>query len=380
VILGSAGHAIELKIKHDKQNSLKLILIEEDTSCYNHLKQVLCRKIPGISVSICEGPIAENRSNIFLMNLPLNDALTEMAGISKLGNSIFFFDPLRMVKWDIIETVARNRIKSYYQTGTEFIIFLFTSDYFLGRDEFHSFPKHNDESHWTDQEKESVTEADELFGNREWRSKVLCDDEIGKRELDFIDFYQTRLFKWFRYVLPLPFRPKKNQLYHLIICSNYEAGIRETKSHYSKKMFMKKMNQDNSLAYDNFKILHHDLCKNFPGTEKPLEWKILWALVKQEIGIRDLMCSDLRRLEENFNRRQNAMRWLADNHFLIPIDVRCAWGSPHQKYALDWKYCKEKLGIEYPIQLKPISPESSNLNLSDFKSIKADQSTLNLFE
>jgi len=377
-LLGSAGHSLELKKKLDKHNSLKLVLIEEDSNCYSHLIQVISRRLPGISINICQGPVGSNPTNIFLMNLNLDQSLKKMEGI-KLGNSIFFFDPLRMVKWEIIEKVGRDRLKNYYQTGTEFIIFLFTSDYFLGRDEFAAFPTHNDEQSWSESEKKSITESDELFGNTTWRSKILCTDEILQRQNNFVDLYRENLQKWFRYVLPLPFKPKKGQLYHLIICSNYEAGIRETKSHYSQRMGNKKINQDNTLAYNRFKILHHDLCKDFTGTTKPLEWKILWAMIKQEIGIRDFMCSDIRRFEESSSRRKNAMIWLAQNSYLLPVVQPCAWSYSVQKYKLNWQYCKENLGIELPSTLIPISPESAVPSLSTFEPVKSGQITFDQF-
>jgi hypothetical protein len=312
------------------------------------------------------------------MNLNLDDSLRKMAGI-KLGNSIFFFDPLRMIKWDIIEKVARDRIKRYYQTGTEFIVFLFTSDYFVGRDKFQAFPTHNNERDWSEYEKCSIAEADELFGDTTWRSKILCSGDISTREKDFVNLYQAKLNKWFRYVLALPFTPKKNQLYHLIICSNYEAGIRKTKNHYSQRMSNKKVNQDNSVAYNYFKILHHDLCRDFTGTEKPLEWKILWAIIKHEIGIRDSMCSDFKKFETSDSRRNNAMKWLEENSYLVPIDVPCAWSSPCQKYSLNWGYCKAKLGVELPSPLIPISPGSVVPPLSTFVAPKSGQFTLDQF-
>jgi three-Cys-motif partner protein len=377
-ILGSAGHAIELKKKLDTKNTLKLVLIEEDGNCYAHLTKVMSRRLPGIRVDICEGPVDRNQTNIFLMNLSLDESLRKMAEI-KLGNSIFFFDPLRMEKWEIIEKVASDRIKQYYQTGTEFIIFLFTSDYFLGRDEFAAFPTHNIEQSWSESERQSIDEADELFGDSNWRSKILRPDDILQRQNDFVNLYQEKLQKWFRYVLPLPFKPKKNQLYHLIICSNYEAGIRETKSHYSQRMGNKKMNQDNDRAYKNFKILHPDVCRDYNGTTKPLEWKILWAIIKQEIGMRDLMCSDIKRFETNINRRANAMKWLEQNSYLLPIDQIDAWGSPCQKYKLNWQYCKDKLGIELPSPLIPISPEASTPPLNAFQPAKFGQFTFDQF-
>ena len=378
-ILGSAGHSIELKRKLDKRNCLNLVLIEEDATCYAHLTNVISRRIPDLPLKICEGPIDQNPTNIFLMNLNLDESLKKMAQIPKLGNSIFFFDPLRMIKWEIVEKVAKDRIKHYYQTGTEFIIFLFTSDYFLGRDEFAAFPINNNEETWSEPERSSINEADELFGDKNWRSKILHPDDILQRQNDFVTLYQAKLQKWFRYVLPLPFKPKKNQLYHLIICSNYEAGIRETKNHYSQRMSNKKVNQDNTLAYNNFKILHHDLCIAFKGTTKPLEWKILWAIIKQEIGIRDLICSDLKWLEINSNRRNNAMKWLEQNFYLIPFDQSDAWSSPYQKYMINWQYCKDTLGIELPSPLIPISPDSSVPPLSTFEPPKKGQFTFDQF-
>ena len=96
-ILGSAGHSLELKKRLDKHNSLKLVLIEEDAKCYEHLIKVITRRIPDIPFNICEGTVESNPTNIFLMNLNLDSSLKKMAEI-KLGNSIFFFDPLRMVE------------------------------------------------------------------------------------------------------------------------------------------------------------------------------------------------------------------------------------------------------------------------------------------
>jgi len=378
-ILGSAGHSLELKKKLDKGNTLKLVLIEKDSTCFEHLKNVISRRWPGLPIKSCEDSVEQNQTNIFLINSNLDDALKKITEI-KLGNTIFCFDPLRMVKWEILEKVAKDRIKNYYQTGTEFIIFLFTSDYFLGRDQFAAFPTHNDESKWSEPEIQSINEADELFGDIVWRSKILNTDDITKRENDFLDLYHIKLQKWFRYVLPLPFTPKKNQLYHLIICSNYEAGIRETKSHYSLKMSNKKFNPDNYVTYQNFKIHHPELCKDIKGATKPLEWKILWKIITHEIGIRDLMCEDLKRLESDNSRRNNALRWLEESGYLIPTDLPCAWVSPHQKYTLNWQYCKDKLGIEMPPLLIPLSPDDlSPTPLSKFEASKSGQFSLDQF-
>jgi three-Cys-motif partner protein len=149
VIFGSAGHALQLKFELDRHNSLKIILVEEDPSCYYHLKKVIKRNFPEFCSDSIEKFSEKNTKNIFLFNCSLEEALSEIEKIDNLGNALFFFDPLRMIKWENIEYVAKNRIKQYYATRTEFIIFLFTSDYFLGRKEFTPFPCHNIEKQWT---------------------------------------------------------------------------------------------------------------------------------------------------------------------------------------------------------------------------------------
>ncbi|MDO8871274.1 MAG: three-Cys-motif partner protein TcmP [Methanoregula sp.] len=215
-IFGSAGHALQLKFELDLHNSLKIILVENDASCYSRLKNVMKKQFPEFPVEIMEGPVEKNKINIFLLNLPLEKALFEIEKIEDLGNAIFFFDPLRMVEWKAIEQVAKNRIKQYYATRTEFIIFIFTSDYFLGRKSLAPFPQHNLANSWTPEERKSIDEADNLFGNAQWRDLILNSKEISDREIDFINLYKKNLHKWFRYVIILQFNPKDSQIYHLI--------------------------------------------------------------------------------------------------------------------------------------------------------------------
>jgi three-Cys-motif partner protein len=139
-VLGSAGHALELKAKTPQIENLKLILIERNPDCYSHLKNVIRRRWPNISIKETDGPISSNTSNIYLLNMTLDDAL-EKIGELELGNAIFFFDPLRSVEFATIDKVASKRMTTFYKTGTEFIIFIFTSDWFLGRDEFAPLPR-----------------------------------------------------------------------------------------------------------------------------------------------------------------------------------------------------------------------------------------------
>jgi len=123
-ILGSAGHAVNLKCSNTNTHNLKIILVEKHPECYNHLKSVIERRWSNISVAQAEGPIYANHINVYLFNDTLDKAISKIATI-KLGNSLFFFDPLRSVPFTTIEKVPQSRIKQFYQTGTEFIIFVF---------------------------------------------------------------------------------------------------------------------------------------------------------------------------------------------------------------------------------------------------------------
>jgi len=128
-VLGSAGHALDLKLNTSNTDNLKIILVEDNVECYSNLKEVIKRRWESVSIAQAEGPIESNTSNIYLLNMSLSDALDRIDEI-KIGNTLalFYFDPLLMVEYETIEKVAARRMKYFFKTGTEFIIFLFTSD------------------------------------------------------------------------------------------------------------------------------------------------------------------------------------------------------------------------------------------------------------
>lgn len=165
IILGSSGHALNLKCSNPNTKKLKVILVERDANCYSHLKNVISRSWCNVDIELAEGPMHLNSSNIYLFNMELDRALSNIEKI-ELGNALFLFDPLRSIEYRTIEKVAKKRIKTYYETGTEFIIFIFTSDWFLGRDGFAGLPTTVNENTWTVDEKISVLEADALFGGQ----------------------------------------------------------------------------------------------------------------------------------------------------------------------------------------------------------------------
>ena len=61
-ILGSSGHALELKFNRKDKNdtvALKIILVEENEECFDHLTKVIKRRWPQIKLeetkeNICE--------------------------------------------------------------------------------------------------------------------------------------------------------------------------------------------------------------------------------------------------------------------------------------------------------------------------------------
>ena len=218
VILGSAGHALKLKMNESNAWNLKVILIEENDDCFTRLKNVIARRWPFFTSKIkdAEGPIESNYTKIYLMNKKLDDALSLIENIDiELGISMFFFDPLLYVDWAKIERVAEKRITSFLKPGTEFIIFLFTSDWFLGRDspfEIAPLPNSLVKDDWTSSQRETVHKVDNLFGNEDWRNTLLTDKPIAERQQELVTLYRKRLLKWFRYILPLPFAPKKTNI------------------------------------------------------------------------------------------------------------------------------------------------------------------------
>ena len=363
MVLGSAGHALELKItKAPHTRNLKVVLVESNAECYARLKRVIKRRWPSVSIGEAEGPIASNSSNIYLLNVSLDEALKVIENL-ELGNTIYFFDPLRSVEWTTVEKVADKRMKSFYQTGTEFLIFLFTSDWFLGRDDLAPLPSTIDESTWTEEEKRTVSEADALFGNEEWRNHILNKNPIKDKEQVLVELYKNKLYKWFRYVLPLPFNPKSNQLFHLILCSNYEAGIRMTRDEYTKRTGNPKYSPNNVKALERFKNLHPEIFRGLRGKTRPLEWKILWKIITQhEDGRCDCMCRDLCDIADNLVKAQRMLEWLEDKRYLETISTEIAWkiGDIIKLYKLDWKIVTNNLGIEAPSPLTPLSPEQAS--------------------
>ena len=227
-ILGSSGHALSLKAENPNTSQLKVVLVEKNPDCFTHLQNVIKRRWPNLKYSTT---VEDKTKDVYLLNTDSN--APELIDHMELGNSLFFFDPLDYSPWSEVSNLAKKRIKKYYKTGTEFVLFLFTSDWFLGRGKLVPLPNVTDESIWTLQERETVSKIDELFGDRQWRVLLLNIMPVKEKMKVLVDLYRKKLHKWFRYVLPLPFEPKESQTYHLFMCSNYESGVTITKDFYT---------------------------------------------------------------------------------------------------------------------------------------------------
>lgn len=358
--LGSSGHAIELKVsRHPDSKEMKVVLVEENEQCYGHLKNVLARRWPSIPIVNVEKVTNENNTNIFLIRQGLTQAIKSIGNIPNLGNSLFFFDPLRNVSYSAIDTVASSRIKHFLQCGTEFLIFVFTSDWFLGRKDFSPLPNTTEEAKWSEGERKTVALADDFFGARLWRKFLLNNNSISQREHMLIRLYKYRLLKWFRYTLVLPFQPKKGQTYHIILCSNYETGVRATRNFYCSKTNNEKYSPDNRSAYEQFKSLHPELFKNIRGNARPLEWKMLWKIiVEHEEGVCDLLCPDFRELEGDVQKISQTLVWLRSKGYIRELRVPHAWSAQrYRRYWLNWSTIVKNLKINPPQPLIPLTPK-----------------------
>jgi len=354
-ILGSSGHALNLKCSSQNTQNLKVVLIERDADCYKHLKQVMAKRWGNIDIGLAEGLKTNNRSNIYMLNAELEDAVNTIDKLN-LGNALFFFDPLRSTEYQTIEKVASKRIKTYYKKGTEFIIFVFTSDWFLGRDDFSGLPITVDGTVWSAEQRRTVSEADALFGDKEWHELILRDDPIDVRENSLIELYRDRLHRWFRYILPMPFNPKEKQIFHLILCSNFEIGVRATRNFYCGITHNLEYAPDNTIAFNKFKTLHPVVFQGLGRNKRPTQWRILWCTITgHEEGICDYLCSDVADIEPNEAKRQESLEWLETEGYIEQQNSVAAWKLPIKQYKLNWPKIKDKLGIDPPPALKPLS-------------------------
>lgn len=62
-------------------------------------------------------------------------------------------------------------------------------------------------------------------------------------------------------------------------------------------------------------------------------------------------------MEPNFGKRQSMLKWLFEKGYLIPMNVENPWNVKVTQFRLNWATVKEKLEVDPPPQLRPLSPE-----------------------
>jgi three-Cys-motif partner protein len=361
-ILGSSGHALKLKLETPNTSNLKLVLVEENEECFGHLKNVIEKRWPFVDLAQAVGPPDLNRTGIYLIHKKLNEAVDTIEKIP-LRNVIFFFDPLLFAPWAEIERVAKRRILGYYQTGTEFIVFLFTSDWFKGRKkmELVPIPQTGDETQWSQDERRTVGQIDELLGTNDWRQSLLIRENDDIRAEMLVQLYRKRLHKWFRYIRPMPFKPKEGQTYHLFMCTNYERGIGITSSFYNK--YTNNQSQKRALndAYSRFSKLHPETLKEIDGKQRPTGWRFLVEITRDhDEGLCDERCADLGQIEPDPIGRKQCLQWLTESGYLDRIlQLTDAWNNPPQLYRLNWQKVSTQLGLTPSPPLRPMQPRPS---------------------
>jgi three-Cys-motif partner protein len=364
-VLGSSGHALKLKLENEEAYQLRVVLVEENSECFSHLLRMVSRRWPKSSSGV----------GLEMMNSRLPDAIATLEN-QNLGRSIFFFDPLLYTSYSDVEAVARSRIKTYYHTGTEFIVFVFTSDFFQGRESMDvaPLPSNIAPGEWSAAETLTVKKVDDLMGSTEWRSSVLTASIPETRIGCFVAEYRKRLHRWFRYVLPLPFAPKSGQIYHIFLCSNFEVGVRATKGFYSRYTDNPRYSPDNRLAYSRFSELHPEQL-DYAIVGKPPAWKILWKVVTDhEEGICDFESSDFTDIPPG--SRNASLKWLCEKGYLKEVtEFKSAWETGLVLYQLDWEVAAQRLGIFPPKPLEPLSPDSIGKarNVPDEPTIEATE-------
>ena len=361
--LGSAGHALELRYNSVERyvEKLNIVLIEEDSKCRKHMDKVIRQRWKAASLTVKSGRFLHSEDGAVSRFESVNDFLAATYDGAGLGISLFYFDPLLSVDWSLIDQIAKARIVTPYKTGTEFLVFFFTSDWITGRKDpyFHSLPKSKDESKWTKAEKESADIADRAFGCRDWTHTLSSRQPKKEMESELVKLYKSKLRKWFRFVEPLPFVPKTGQIYHVFCCSNYDVGMGVVRSIYKKYMQPYGLKISNANAYKQFRKHHIDLASQYSGRNKPPAWRILWHVMRNcPDGLCDGECANLQNIAGGSTELEDTLKWLKANKYLKQIKAEeWPWNSVEfPVFVINWDTVRSKLDIERPDPPIPLEP------------------------
>ena len=362
--LGSAGHSLELRYGPTKRYSAKLniVLVEENSKCRKHMDNVIRRRWPKASLTQRSGGGVLSADGCVTRYNHVSEFLKATSYGYELGISLFYFDPLLSVDWSLLDGIAKARITKPYRTGTEFQIFFFTSDWLTGRNSpfFHPLPRFTDEDGWSAEETTSAGIADRTFGSRKWLSAMVSGKTKAEIESKLVELYKRKLRKWFRFVLPLPFVPKKDQVYHVFCCSNFDVGISVISRFYEDCAGIPfGLMADNVLTYHEFKSSYPSIVAGYTGRRRPPEWKVLWHVMRNHVdGLCDLHCKDLRGKAGSVMKLKSALEWLETEGYLRKVKIpEWPWSAmKFPVYKINWKTTETKLNVKPPVPPQPLKP------------------------
>ncbi len=372
IIRGSAGHALDLKYATPDigTNNLRLYLIENDLQCRLFLIENMEEKwdLHLTSRRDLDYPLLTNGS-VWLFESE-EHFLRFTGGGAMIERGLFLFDPLLAPEYGIIERVAQHRLRAPFQIRTEFLLFFFTSDWISGRTGFAPLPRSTNEAIWTEEEKATVNQADDVFGDRSWLTITSSGQNDGHIQNALLNAYVLKMMKWFRFVLPVPFQPRTEQMYHLLCCSNYEVGINAIKSNWAHLVSMHKGNLIQSgvtdhanSVYPDFKRLHPELIRSLPTRmRRPLEWKILWQIAKSFVdGTADSFDRSLLKIVPDQSELDTILKWLADEHYILQVsNIPWAWElqEPLCRYRAAYDVLSDRLGLSPLIPMEPLTSDT----------------------
>ncbi|MGY5874962.1 MAG: three-Cys-motif partner protein TcmP [Candidatus Thorarchaeota archaeon] len=357
-ILGSAGHALELKYGSN-YTKLEIILIEQSKKCRIHMDNVMKHRWPDAVLRKARGGRQRSIDGEITRFGDVDSFLNYTSNGESFGISLFYFDPLLAVPWKLINRIAKARITTPYEIGTEFLIFFFTSDWIEGRKGFHPLPRNNDRTTWTKEERQSAKLANAAFGSKKWFRILTSGGTKEEMEEKLVLLYKNKLRSWFRFVVPLPFVPKKGQIYHVFCCSNFSVGTGVISSIYGQFTRKVGLQADNNQTYRRFKEVHPILLEGLSGRQRPNEWKTLWYVMRNHAdGVCDSKCRKLREICGSSSKLKRVLKWLLKERYLKKIRLK-SWPWPNseiQIYQIDWKFAEQNLGVAPPIAPTPLQP------------------------
>lgn len=207
-------------------------------------------------------------------------------------------------------------------------------------------PISSDFNSWSDTERETINALSNVLGDDLWYDSILIDEKVEIRMNNLIEEYQNRLYELFRYVIPMPFAPKKDQIYHLFFCSNYHEGAKIITDFYSNET-NNQWKPNHHVYYRKFKKLHQNNIFFPGGSSRPIEWKVLWRIITYyRLGKFDHNCRDLIEKAQSKPQLYETINWLKSEGYVRNYSKF--------RFELNWEIITNNLGLEPPPPFEPL--------------------------